>query len=129
MTLAALARSWLAEPLPGGVIDEARELATYGDAFSPWAAPSAGDVALRSGSGRWTYGELVPAARAAAEAAGLRREPRVMTSAGPQDAVGRWLAPWVTDGSLVLVRPDPEPADRAAAVEHRAGTEHVTHRL
>ena len=58
-TLAALARS-----APGGappdVIDEARELATFGDQFSAWESPAATDPALRVDGRHTAYGSVVP---------------------------------------------------------------------
>jgi uncharacterized protein (TIGR03089 family) len=136
VTLAALARSWPGAPLSagvGGVVDEAKELATYGDRFQAWAAPAPDATALRTAAGSWTYAELVPAARAAAAAAGLDDQARVMTSAGPAEAVPAWLSAWVVDGSLVLVRPSTADTgtdtDRDTARDRRAEAERVTARL
>ena len=128
VTLAGLARAWAGDPLPSGAIDEAKELATYGDRFEPWATPGAEDVALSTPEASWTYGELVPSARASAAELGLTAQARVMTSAGPQDAVRAWLGPWSVDGSLVLFRND-KSAEDDAALERRASAERVTHRL
>lgn len=128
VTLAALARSWPGEPLAAGMVDEAKELATYGDRFEPWAAPDLRAAALDTADGSWTYAELVPAARSAAEAAGLGEGARVLTSAGPESVVGCWLAPWVVDGSLVLVRKDKSAGDDAGP-DPRASAERVTDRL
>ncbi len=91
VTLAGLARTWTGAPLPSGAIDEAKELATYGDRFEPWTTPGADDVALSTPEASWTYGALVPSARASAAEVGLASQARVMTSAGPQDAVRAWL--------------------------------------
>jgi uncharacterized protein (TIGR03089 family) len=136
VTLAALARSWAGEPLPGGVVDEAKELATYGDRFDAWASPDPSSVALQTVSGQWTHAELVPAAVAAAEAAGLGPQARVLTSAGPELVVSSWFPAWVVDGSIVLVRPDrskdtdkdKDAVDEAARAA-RALAERVTARL
>jgi uncharacterized protein (TIGR03089 family) len=110
----ALARQWAGDPLPPGAVDEARELASYGDLFVPWATPTAGDSVLAT-------------ARAAAEAAGLAPGARVMTSAAPADAVRSWLPPWTVDGSLVLVRPAGDGHDDERAAQ-RAAAERVTNR-
>jgi uncharacterized protein (TIGR03089 family) len=114
VSLPALARQWAGEPLPAGTVDEARELATYGDGFVPWSAPAAPDPSLA-------------AARTAAEAAGLAPGARVMTSAGPADAVRSWLPAWTVDGSLVLVRPAGDGHDEERAAQ-RAAAERVTNR-
>ena len=128
VTLAGLARSWVGEPLPSGAVDEAKELATYGDRFEPWARPGAEDVALSAPGQSWTYGQVVPSARASAAELGLVPQARVMTSAGPQDAVRAWLGAWAVDGSLVLFRKDASAEDDAT-LERRASTERVTNRL
>jgi uncharacterized protein (TIGR03089 family) len=134
VTLAALARGWAGEPLAAGVVDEARELSTYGDRFDAWATPDPEAAALDTADGSWTYSALMPAARAAAAGAGLDEGCRVLTSAGPVEAVGCWLAPWVVDGSLVLVREGKDKskgqdASDDAAADSRASAERVTHRL
>ncbi len=54
VTLAALARVHPG-PLPAGVMDEARELATYGDQFSARTDPTLDDVALVTDRGRTAY--------------------------------------------------------------------------
>jgi uncharacterized protein (TIGR03089 family) len=132
VTLAALARGWGGEPLAAGVVDEARDLSTYGDRFDAWATPEADAAALDTADGSWTYGALLPAAEEAAAAAGLVDGCRALTSAGPVDAVACWLAPWVVDGSLVLVRggtgKDKSGLDDATDGS-RAAAERVTHRL
>jgi uncharacterized protein (TIGR03089 family) len=130
VTLAALARTWTGDPLLAGAIDEAKELATYGDQFQAWAAPAGDAAALRTPGRSWSYGELVPAARAAAGAAALTEGARVMTSAGPDQFVNTLLAAWVVDGSVVLVRPDQNKSGfDDGAVAARATAERVTDRL
>jgi uncharacterized protein (TIGR03089 family) len=114
VSLPALARGWAGEPLAPGTVDEARELATYGDAFAPWSPPAAD-------------GSVLAAARAAAGSAGLAPGARVMTSAGPADAVRSWLPAWTVDGSLVLVRPAGDGRDDERAAQ-RAAAELVTDR-
>jgi uncharacterized protein (TIGR03089 family) len=132
VSLPALGRAWTGAPLAAGVVDEAKELATYGDRYDAWAAAEDDQVALRTPERVWTYAELVPAARAAAVEAGLGEGARVLTSAGPELAVARWLAAWAVDGSLVLVRPgagNDTSAGDDAAPDPRASAERVTDRL
>lgn len=57
VTLAALARSAATSPAPG-VLDEARELATYPDAFNAYADPDPDDDALRTDAGHTAYEDL-----------------------------------------------------------------------
>lgn len=123
VSLPALVRGWTGPPLPTGALDEAAELMTYPDAFAPTQAPEPTRTALTARSGRWTYAELVPAARAGA----LASQARVLTTAGPEDAVAAWLAPWAVDGSVVLVRGggDGVGSDR---LEQIAQVERVTDR-
>jgi uncharacterized protein (TIGR03089 family) len=128
VTPAALARSWGGARLASGTIDEAKELATYGDRFEPWGAPGGLDLALSTQDRSWTYGELVPAARAAAAEAGLAEQARVMTALGPAQAVGAWLSAWAVDGSVVLFRTANDARDDAA-LGRRAAAERVTDRL
>ncbi len=115
VSLPALAREWAGDPLPGGTVDEARELASYGDRFEPWSPPPAD-------------GSVPAAARAAAQAAALRPGARVMTSAGPAEAVRAWLPAWAVDGSLVLVRGAGDGRDDERAAQ-RSAVERVTDRL
>ena len=60
VTLAALARS-AGGPVPTGVVDEARELATHGDVFDAWDEPDGSDPALRAAGEVVTYADLVAA--------------------------------------------------------------------
>jgi uncharacterized protein (TIGR03089 family) len=128
VTLPALARSWSGAPLAAGVVDEAKELATYGDRFDPWAAPGPDDVALTTEDATWTYSELVPAARAAADEAELGEGARAMTALGPDQVVRAWLSAWAVDGSVVLYREGKDAGD-VARLERRASAERVTNRL
>ena len=107
VTLAALARAASAAA-PVGVMDEAGELATYADQFSPWDAPGSGQVALEAGGTKWTFDEVVPTPG---------WPPGTRLHSGT-DEVGRLLldalAVWAVDGSLVLSR-GPVPATGRAA--------------
>jgi uncharacterized protein (TIGR03089 family) len=134
VTLAALARGWAGAPLPTGAVDEAKELATYGDRFQAYATPAPDAVALRTPAGSLSYAGLVPAARVAAEAAGLDATARVLTSATPDRFVETLLAAWVVDGSVVLVRDDQSLERREgksglddAGSARRASAERVTY--
>jgi uncharacterized protein (TIGR03089 family) len=102
VTLAALARS-APGAVPSGVMDEARELSTHGDQFTPWDEPATTDVALRAGGEQTAYESVVPQRDWPAGA-------RVHTaSADLRDVLSTALAAWAVDGSLVLSRgPDPE---------------------
>jgi uncharacterized protein (TIGR03089 family) len=97
VTLAALARGAIA-PVPPGAMDEARELATYADQFSPWDEPSPSDVALREAGTDTAYEDVVPQRDWA-------RGIRVHTA---ETALGSFLATtlaaWAADGSIVLSR-------------------------
>lgn len=97
VTLAALARS-APDGAPPGVVDEARELATYADQFTPWEEPTAADPALVDGAEATAYGEVVPDR-------GWPSGTRVHTSArGLAEVLLDALAAWASDGSLVLSR-------------------------
>ncbi|MEO6143785.1 MAG: TIGR03089 family protein [Dermatophilaceae bacterium] len=96
VTLAALARVHPG-PVPAGAMDEARELATYGDQFAAMADPSPDDVALITRAEQLTYRSVVP-----------QRDWPVGTRvslAGDLTAVlESTLAAWAVDGSVVLAR-------------------------
>jgi len=96
VTLAALARVHPG-PVPAGVMDEARELATYGDQFSALADPAPDDVALISGRGHTAYKSVVPQRDWPAGA-------RVSLSGDLVDVLESTLAAWAVDGSVVLAR-------------------------
>jgi len=127
VSLPALTRAWTGAPLGAGIVDEARDLATYPDVFVPLGRPGVDHVALVTPTHAWTYAQLMPSALLAADAAGLSEGARVMTSSGADEAVAAWLGPWAVDGSVVLVRPD--PTSEPAPLDPRAEAERVTHRL
>lgn len=97
VTPAALARSYPGE-VPAGVIDEAAELATYGDRFEPAAEPDIGAPALVAADGRmWSYGALVNDL----PVDGVRRH--VDASAGDSaDRLRQLLTVWAAHGSVVV---------------------------
>jgi uncharacterized protein (TIGR03089 family) len=108
VTLAALARS-AGDPVPPGVVDEARELATHGDVFDGWGEPDAGDPALRAPGVLLRYADLPMAG-------GARTGPqRVHTGTTDTAALLRLAVEvWAADGSLVLSRGEPDPQVLAA---------------
>jgi uncharacterized protein (TIGR03089 family) len=111
VTLAMLARG-AGVPVSAGVMDEAKELATYADQFSPWEEPATRDLALTGAGADAAYGDVVPER-------GWPKGVRVHTTAeGLADVLATALAAWSVDGSLVLSRgPEPEGgrADRLGA--------------
>lgn len=109
VTLAALARVATVD-LPSGAIDEARDLATYGDVFVPYLSPTPSDTALQS----TTYADLVTVNHGA-----LRR--RELVRGDLPAALADALAIWADDGSVLLLR-GVDPLD----VERRLATEGAT---
>lgn len=59
VTLPALARS-ATVAVPAGAMDEARELATFGDQFAPWHEPTEDVPALALPGGVTAYADVVP---------------------------------------------------------------------
>ena len=113
VTRAALARR-TDHDLPDGVMDEAADLASYGDDFTPWAEPEDDDPALRTAGGVGSYGQLVAGCGAAA---------RVQLVDPTAEALLRTtLDVWSRGGSLVVHL---GPTD-AATLERRARAEGVT---
>ncbi|PKW27212.1 TIGR03089 family protein [Phycicoccus duodecadis] len=99
VTLAALARS-AGAPVPGGAVDEARDLSTHGDVFEPYDLPDDDAEALRSSGGSTTFEGLVPTA-----AAGGRVH---VATSDVGDLLRVTLGVWAGDGSLVLTRGAPD---------------------
>ena len=103
VTLAALARS-APLPVPPGVMDEARELATYADQFSAWDEPGPREVALTGNGEELSFDEVVPTVR---WTAGVRAH---TADADLRPVLLHALSAWSRDGSLVLSRgPAPAP--------------------
>ncbi len=109
VTLAGLARS-ASVPLPPRVLDEARELSTYADQFSPWAQPSPRDPALRAGGALTAYDSVVPRA---AWPQGTRLH---TATESLQEFLLDALAALALDGSVVLSR-GPAAPGRDARLE------------
>ncbi|MFQ6172035.1 TIGR03089 family protein [Oryzobacter sp. R7] len=114
VTLAALART-AAVPVPPGVVDEAKEVATHGDVLAAWEEPAGHDPALRDG-GTTPYAALVPVPEAG----------RVHTATGDTAAFLRLaLAAWAADGSVVLTRGEPAADVLRARLESEGVTRHA----
>jgi uncharacterized protein (TIGR03089 family) len=96
VTLGALARSYPG-PVPAGAMDEARELATYGDRFTAMADPAPDDLALIVDGAQTTYAAVVP-----------RRDwpagSRVSLTGDLAQVLESALAAWAANGSVVLAR-------------------------
>lgn len=119
VALPGLAMSFPGE-LPPGVLDYAAEVAGHGDVFVPTVQPDPDEAALRVEGGLVSHGGLLPAARLAAQEQRLPQGVRLLTDAGPSQAVPRWLAPLCLDGSLVLLggpRPAHDELDRLRTSE------------
>ncbi len=117
VTLAALARS-AAGPVPPGVVDEARELATHGDVFDGWAGPDDGDPALRVDGGLLTFADLPtgstgspgsPGSTGSTGSTGARERVHTGTT-DTAELLRLALSVWAADGSLVLSRGEPDPS-------------------
>ena len=98
VSLPALARSHPEAGDAPGAVDEARELSTHGDLFSPMSDPEPDDVALAAGGVDTAYGALVVAV------ADWGPSPRVALAGGLEEVLRQALAAWAADGSIVLVR-------------------------
>lgn len=111
VTLAGLAREFPGT-LRTGVMDEAHELASYGDSFEPWDEPDPGDTALVHHGRRICYRDVVPEA-------GWPRGSRVLvTDADPGVVLSQVLHALAVRGSVVMVRgAAPAPDDPRLAEE------------
>jgi len=110
VSLAALARAHPG-PVPAGAMDEARELATYGDQFVSLADPAPEDLALITAGAHTAYREVVPET-------GWPTKARVSLAGDLSQVLESTLAAWAVDGSVVLARNG-----------HRAGGEPQAERL
>jgi hypothetical protein len=112
MSLAALARTHPGT-VPAGAMDEARELATYGDQFAALADPAPDDLALIADGTHTPYRSVVPQRDWPASS-------RVSVSGDLAQVLESTLAAWALDGSVVLARNgqraggEPQPARLAS---------------
>jgi uncharacterized protein (TIGR03089 family) len=96
VTLAALARVHTG-PVLTGAMDEARDLATYGDQFAAVADPSPDDLALITSAAHTAYRAVVPHRDWPAST-------RVSLAGDLAQVLESTLAAWAVDGSVVLAR-------------------------
>jgi hypothetical protein len=102
VALPALAKGF-GPQLPPGAIDAANDVRVQGDVFVPLVRPAPGDIALDvAGRPPVTHGQLLPAAMQIADGAGVPARVRLLTGAGPDQAISYLLAPLVRLGSVVL---------------------------
>jgi uncharacterized protein (TIGR03089 family) len=116
VTLAALARAHPGD-VPPGAMDEARELATYGDQFAAMADPAPDDLALIADGAHTPYRSVVPQQDWPANT-------RVNLAGDLAQVLRSTLAAWAVDGSVVLAR----NGQRAGGEPHpaRLASENVT---
>lgn len=119
VTRAALARAAGVE-VPEEAMDEAADLASFGDHFDAWQEPSAEDPALTLDGAVLTHGGAVATVVAAEGVPKGARLQLVDPSAG--GLLRRALATWADGGSLVVQLGDVTPE----TLERRAGSEGVT---
>ncbi|MGO0575116.1 TIGR03089 family protein [Ornithinimicrobium panacihumi] len=105
VALPGLAREF-GQELRSGVMDEAAELASYGDHFTAWDEAAEDDTALVHGAERLTYAELLD---------GLEEMPAgaraLLTTTDPGLLVRQVLQLLAADGSAVLARGGAATAD------------------
>lgn len=115
VTRAALARR-ADRDVADGVMDEAADLASHGDHFTPWAEPEGQDTALRLAGEETSYDEVVGTSTTGRGARVQLVDPSVET------LLRSALAVWAGGGSLVVHLGQADEATLA----HRARTEGVT---
>lgn len=103
VTLAALAREYAGD-LRSGVMDEAKEVSSFGDGFTPWDEPETDDDALVHDGDRTGYADLF------SESTWEPGSRVLVTGPSAYDLLRHLLHALATGSSLVLVR-GPEPAD------------------
>lgn len=119
VTRGALARSSGTE-VPEEVMDEAADLASYGDEFDAWQDPSGDDPALTLDGATLTHGDVVASVVAAAAVPkGARLQ---LVEPSPGELLRSALSAWAEGGSLVVHL---GPAD-AETLDRRATSEGVT---
>lgn len=103
VTLAALAREYAGD-LRSGVMDEAKEVSSFGDGFTPWDEPETDDDALVHDGDRTGYADLF------SESTWEPGSRVLVTGPSAYDLLRHLLHALATGSSLVLVRGS-EPAD------------------
>lgn len=98
VSLPALARAHPDAADAGGAVDEAKELSTHGDQFSPMSDPESGDLALSSDGLDTTYADLVKLRDA------WGATPRVAVDDTLPRLIESCLSAWASDGSVVAMR-------------------------
>jgi uncharacterized protein (TIGR03089 family) len=98
VSLPALARSHPEAGSAAGAVDEARELSTHGDLFTPMSDPEPGDVALVARGVDTAYGDVV------VPDPGWGESPRVAVEGSLDRVLRQALAAWAAGGSVVLLR-------------------------
>lgn len=98
VSLPALARSHPHADDAAEAVDEARELSTHGDRFTPLADPEPGDVALSVDGHDTTYADLLVPEPGWAEGV------RIAVDSDLAPLLHTCLAAWVVDGSVVAMR-------------------------
>jgi len=100
VALPALARSFGAD-LRTGVMDEAREISSFADTFTPWSGPEPSDTALVAAGERTSYADLVTRA---AERTGPASARLLVTEHDPATFLDAVLGCLAARGSVVMVR-------------------------
>jgi uncharacterized protein (TIGR03089 family) len=116
VTLNAMARVHTG-PVPPGAMDEARELATFGDQFAAISEPEPGDLALVTAGRQTPYKDVVPDRDWPAKA-------RVSVAGDLAAVLESALAAWALDGSVVLSRQGEQAGGEPQP--ERLASEHVT---
>lgn len=117
VTLAALAREFDGD-LRSGVMDEAREVSSFGDGFTAWDEPEPEDDALVHEGDRTSYQDLFP------EATWATGSRVLVTGTSAYDLLRHLLHALRTGSSLVLVR-GPEPVADDARVASEGVDQHA----
>jgi hypothetical protein len=100
VTLAALARAHPG-PVPAGAMDEAQELATYGDQLVALADPAPDNLALVTAGARSAYDDVV---NSVVTEPRWPAKTRVNLTGDLAQVLESTLAAWAVDGSVVLSR-------------------------
>jgi len=88
--------------LPPGALDAATGVRSHGDVFVPFVHPVPGDPALTGPAGTLVHGELLPAARQAADEAGWPDGVRLLTDGDLRHTVRDVLGALARSGSVVI---------------------------